>query len=103
MEVRQGFKKFCKFKTYNFKGNTYLVTEKQKMQTCKRNRKYSQSPPYQMTMFVLWYRLKIQTQVYINTFNINDLRAYCVLRLTYSVIYRTELRFTFGLDSLLKH
>lgn len=45
---------------YNFKSNTYLLTEKAK-NAKERKWKIPTTLPYQTTPFVLWYRLKIQT------------------------------------------
>lgn len=69
------------------------------MQICERKKAENIHYPHQMTMFVLWQRLKIQTQIFVHTFNINDLRKDHVLRLTHSIRYHIELRFKSGLGS----
>ena len=94
MRVRQGCKKFTRFVNLKLTILRAIHIQLQKSRKCRHVKGRKQTTfttlPRQMTMFVLWQRLKIQTQIFIHTFNINDLRTDHVLRLTHSIRYCIE-------------
>ena len=94
MRVRQGCKKFTRFVNLKLTILRAIHIQLQKSRKCRHVKGRKQTTfttlLHQMTMFVPWQRLKIQTQIFIHTFNINDLRTDHVLRLTHSIRYCIE-------------
>lgn len=87
MKVRQGFKKFTRFVNLKLTILRAIHIQFQTNRKCRHVKGRKQTTftalPYQRTMFALWQRLKIQTQIFAHTFNINDLRK---IMFSYSLI-----------------